>query len=62
MFTLLFIVLIPLAAIDSVTVLETYATDAECQSEKKRIMAEMEKVYPGDTTWTLQCRLTARPL
>ena len=33
-----------------------YDTQAECQSEKKRISVEMAKAYPEDRNFALVCR------
>lgn len=56
MWILVFVVLIEVQGIDTVTALEKYTTKELCQSEKARILIEMEKSYPGDTSWTLECR------
>ena len=57
MWFLVFIVLVPnVAGIDKVTKLEHYDLWGTCDSERQRIMIEMEKQYPNDPTWTLECR------
>ena len=60
MWTLLFIVLVPISGIDKVTALETYPSREACESERERIMVEMVKAYPDDPTWTLACRLSPK--
>jgi hypothetical protein len=60
MYTLFFIVLLDLPGIDKVIKLESYPSMDACVSEKRRIMGEMEKVYPNDKTFRLECRLTGQ--
>ena len=56
MWVLLFIVLVPVSGLDKIHLLETYPSKEGCLSELERVMGEMEKAYPDDTSWTLQCR------
>lgn len=56
MWVLLFITLAPVMGIDHTTFLEKYPTKEACMIERDRIMIEMNKTYPGDTTYTLVCR------
>jgi len=58
MWLLLFVVLIPVTGIDKVSKLEQYPSREKCESERKRVMVEMEKAYPGDDTYTLVCSLS----
>lgn len=60
MFTLVFITLIAVPGVPPNVAIERYPTMKACESERKRIMTEMEKVYPDDKTWTLECRLTGQ--
>lgn len=60
MYTLVFIILVPVSGIDRITELERYPSEDACQSEKIRILKEMQKVYPDDKTWSLECRLTGQ--
>lgn len=60
MWVLVFIILTPVAGIDKTILLETYPSLEVCESEKGRIMVEMNKAYPGDPTWTLACLLTPK--
>lgn len=57
MWLLLFVVLVPVTGIDKVTKLEQYTSREKCESERERIMVEMNKEYPGDDTYTLVCSL-----
>lgn len=60
MWTLLFIVLVPVVGIDRVTLLESYHSKEHCEAERERIMIEMAKTYPDDPTWTLACRFSSK--
>ena len=37
--------------------LEKYDTLEECQSEGKRVLMELQKVYPDDTSMKMSCYL-----
>lgn len=56
MWLLLFIVLqqLPSGAYPA-TVLEQYKTYDECNHEADRVFGEMQKAYPGDKSYTIQC-------
>lgn len=56
MWLLIFVVLTPVAGIDTNHLLEKYSTKSKCESEKLRVLYEMSKAYPDDPTWTLECR------
>jgi len=60
MYTLVFITLIAVKGVPPNVAIEHYPTMKACETERKRIMTEMEKAYPNDTTWTLECRLTGQ--
>jgi hypothetical protein len=36
--------------------LNKFVTSAECVSEQKRIVADMETAYPGDKSYRIECR------
>ena len=46
--------------VNMTTVLQTYATSQECQSERDRIGYEMAVAYPDDRDFELACRLSRR--
>jgi hypothetical protein len=49
-----------LPRVNSVTVLETYATAQQCQSERNRIGFEMAAAYPNDRDFVIACQLNPR--
>jgi len=46
--------------LNTMTVLQTYATSQECQSERFRIGHEMAVAYPDDHDFVLSCRFESR--
>lgn len=60
MWMLVIILLNRVPGIGTVTVLQTYATSEECQSERDRVGDEMAAVYPYDRDFVIACRLNPR--
>ncbi|HEV8329225.1 MAG TPA: hypothetical protein VGQ08_17250 [Nitrospiraceae bacterium] len=46
--------------LDHITVLQTYATSQECQSERNRIGYEMAAAYPYDRDFVIACQLSPK--
>lgn len=57
MWIMVFIVLLDLRGFDKVIVLESYPTEDACVKELHRVQHEMDKTYPNDQTYRLECRL-----
>lgn len=60
MWMLVIVLLNTVPGIPTVTVLETYPTSQECQSEQARVGDEMTKAYPDDHDFEIACRLNPR--
>ena len=60
MWLLVMILLNIVPELERVTVLNTFATSEECQSERNRIGAEMAKAYPNDRDFVVACRLNPK--
>lgn len=60
MWMLVIILLNTVPGISTVTVLQTYATSEECQSERNRVGYEMAEAYPYDRDFVIACRLNPR--
>lgn len=60
MYTLVFITLTLVPGVPPNVAIEHYPSMKACEDERVRIMYEMEKAYPGDKSWTLECRLTGQ--
>ena len=60
MWMLVIILLNTVPGISTVTVLQTYATSEECQSERNRVGYEMEAAYPDERDFVIACRLNPR--
>jgi hypothetical protein len=60
MWILVIILLNTVPGISTVTVLQTYATSEECQSERNRVGYEMAEAYPYDRDFVIACRLNPR--
>ncbi len=56
MWVLLIILLTAVPGIERATVLNTFATEAECDSERERISLEMALAYPDDHDFLIACR------
>ncbi|TKS60760.1 MAG: hypothetical protein EWM72_01065 [Nitrospira sp.] len=46
--------------LNNITVLQTYATSRECQSERNRIGFEMAEAYPYDRDFVIACQLSRK--
>lgn len=56
---LLMVLLDPVAGINSTTLLNTFSAPGaytDCLVERDRISADMRQAYPGDTTFSIECR------
>lgn len=60
MWMLVIILLNTVPQISTVTVLQTYATSQECQSERNRVGYEMAEAYPYERDFVIACRLNPR--
>jgi hypothetical protein len=60
MWILVIILLNTVPGLSTVTVLQTYATSEECQSERNRVGYEMAEAYPYDRDFVIACRLNPR--
>src|SRR3977135_3484328 len=60
MWLLVIILLNIVPGLERVTVLNTFATSEECQSERNRIGFEMEKAYPNERDFVIACRLNPK--
>jgi hypothetical protein len=60
MWLLVIILLNTLPGLDHITVLQTYATAQECQSERNRIGYEMATAYPNDRDFVIACQLSRK--
>lgn len=58
MWELVFVVLISLPSMPRVTVLNIYTTMEKCYQERDYVRKEMERAYPGDKDFDIQCRPT----
>ena len=56
MWMLVIVLLNTMPGIPTVTVLQTYPTSQECQSERERIGDEMAKAYPNEQDFEIACR------
>lgn len=53
---ILFIIVFSVDAPDTFQVLETFRTEAKCMVERDRILLEMQKAYPGDKDYVIDCQ------
>jgi hypothetical protein len=60
MWMLVIILLNTVPQITTVTVLQTYATSQECQSERNRVGYEMAEAYPYERDFVIACRFDPR--
>ncbi len=58
MWFLLIILLNNVPGLSTVTVLHTYATSQECQTERSRVGFEMAAAYPYDRDFVIACQLS----
>jgi len=62
MWMLVIILLNTVPGISTVTLLQTYPTSQECDSERDRIGYEMAEAYPYEHDFVIACRLDSRQL
>ena len=60
MWILVIILLNTVPQITTVTVLQTYATSQECQSERNRIGYQRAEAYPSERDFVIACRFDPR--
>jgi hypothetical protein len=60
MWLLIIVFLNNVPGIEHITVLQTYASSEECQSERNRIGYEMAAAYPNDRDFVIACRLSQK--
>jgi hypothetical protein len=60
MWLLIIVLLNNVPGIERITVLQTYASSEECQSERNRIGYEMAAAYPNDRDFVIACRLSQK--
>ena len=60
MWMLVIILLNAVPGIADITVLDTYTTLHECQSERSRVAYEMAEAYPHERDFEIACRLNPR--
>lgn len=60
MWMLVIILLNAAPGIPETTMLQTYDTSRECQSERNRVGFEMAEAYPHDRDFEITCRLNPR--
>ena len=61
MWLLLIVLLNVVPGFAKTTVLNTYATAEECQSERNRIGFEMAAAYPYERDFVIVCEFTPKP-
>jgi hypothetical protein len=57
MWLLIMILLNTVPGLEKITVLNTFATPEECQSERNRVGFEMAAAYPYERDFVIACRL-----
>ena len=60
MWFLVIVLLNIVPGVEKITVLNTFATSEECQSERNRIAFEMAAAYPNDRDFVSACRLNSK--
>lgn len=60
MWVLLLILTQPVQGLPMVNLIEKYPTQQGCETARMYVLTEMEKVYPGDTSYTLVCRYSGK--
>ncbi|MFO0700658.1 MAG: hypothetical protein U0236_15650 [Nitrospira sp.] len=60
MWMLVIILLNTVPGTSTVTVLQTYATAQECQSERNRVGYEMAEAYPYEYDFVIACQFNPR--
>jgi hypothetical protein len=62
MWLLIMILLNTVPGLEKITVLNTFTTSEECQSERNRIGFEMAAAYPNDRDFVIACRLNPKQI
>ncbi len=62
MWLLIMILLNTVPGLEKITVLNTFTTSEECQSERNRIGFEMAAAYPYERDFVIACRLNPRQI
>jgi len=60
MWLLVIVLLNIVPGLEKITVLNTFATSEECQSERNRMGFEMAAAYPNDHDFVIACRLNPK--
>ena len=60
MWLLIMVLLNGVPGITSTTVLNTYATSEQCQTERNRVGFEMAAAYPYERDFVIACRLNPK--
>lgn len=60
MWLLVIVLLNIVPGFEKITVLNTFATSEECQTERTRIAFEMAATYPNDRDFVIACRLNPK--
>jgi len=60
MWLLIIVLLNIVPGLEKITVLNTFATSEECQSERNRIGFEMAEAYPHDRDFVIACQLNPK--
>jgi hypothetical protein len=60
MWLLIMVLLNTVTGLEKITVLNTFATPEECQSERNRVGFEMAAAYPYELDFVIACRLNPK--
>ncbi len=60
MWLLIMVLLNTMPGLEKITVLNTFATSEECQTERSRIGFEMAAAYPYERDFVIACRLNPK--
>jgi hypothetical protein len=62
MWLLIMILLNTVPGLEKITLLNTFTTSEECQSERNRIGFEMAAAYPYERDFVIACRLNPKQI
>ena len=62
MWLLIMILLNTVPGLEKITVLNTFTTSEECQSERNRIGFELAAAYPYERDFVIACRLNPKQI
>jgi hypothetical protein len=62
MWLLIMILLNTVPGLEKITVLNTFSSSEECQSERNRIGFEMAAAYPYERDFVIACRLNPKQI